>query len=87
MSPEAASGKEVPADEPDQPEEPTPLEDVEGGEQPEVEAQDPAEQTPLEPSSQAIALKEANEGGKPFCKKCEEAKKKKEQEKKSGKKK
>jgi len=75
MAPSAKSGKSVSADPPDPPEKPLEACQDKAGEISDVESE-PADKEQAEPSSQAVALQEANKDGKPFCKKCEEAKKK-----------
>ena len=74
MAPSAKSGKSLSADSPDPPEKPLEACQDKSGEISDIESE-PADKKRGESSSQAVALQEANKDGKPFCKKCEEAKK------------
>jgi len=76
MAPSAKSGKSVSADSPDPPEKPLEACQDKAGKISDVESE-PADKKQTELSSQTIGLQEANKDGKPFCKKCEEAKKEK----------
>jgi len=74
MAPSAKSGKSLSADSPDPPEKPLEVRKDQAGETSDIESE-PEDKKQGELSSQTIALQEANQDGKPFCKKCEEAKK------------